>query len=57
MTKYIPNKFDFLGIKTTERRRLLKAILKENKQEFAANARLLATLLFEKNNGNSIIVQ
>jgi 3-methyladenine DNA glycosylase AlkD len=57
MTKYIPNKFDFLGIKTTERRRLLKAILKENKQEFAANARVLATLLFEKNNGNSIIVQ
>jgi 3-methyladenine DNA glycosylase AlkD len=46
MTKYIPNKFDFLGIKTTERRRLLKAILKENKQEFDANARLLATLLF-----------
>lgn len=48
MAKYMRNKFAFFGIKTTERRQLLKAIRKDNKQEVAANSRALAMLLFEK---------
>jgi 3-methyladenine DNA glycosylase AlkD len=48
MSKYMRNKFDFFGIKTTERRQLLKVIWKENEQEVATNTRSLAALLFEK---------
>jgi len=48
MAKYMKNKFDFFGIKTTERRHLLKGIWKENKIEVTANPRALAVLLFEK---------
>jgi 3-methyladenine DNA glycosylase AlkD len=48
MSKYMRNRFDFFGIKTPERRQLLKTIWKENEQEVAANARSLAALLFEK---------
>jgi 3-methyladenine DNA glycosylase AlkD len=49
-SKYVRNKFDFFGIKTSERRQLLKAIWKErkkeNKQEVAANTRPLEAFLF-----------
>lgn len=48
MAKYMRNKFDFFGIKTTPRRQLLKAVWKENEEEVAANPRALAVLLFEK---------
>jgi 3-methyladenine DNA glycosylase AlkD len=48
MAKYMRNKFDFFGIKTTERRQLLKAIWKENEEEVSTNTRAIAVLLFEK---------
>lgn len=48
MAKYMRNKFTFFGIKTTERRHLLRLIWKENKIEVNANSRALAALLFEK---------
>jgi 3-methyladenine DNA glycosylase AlkD len=48
MSKYMKNNFSFFGIKTEERRRHFKAILKENQIEITANPRAIALLLFKK---------
>jgi len=48
MSKYMRNHFLFFGIKTEERRRIFKAIWKENQQEVAKKTRDLALLLFSK---------
>jgi 3-methyladenine DNA glycosylase AlkD len=48
MAKYMKNNFTFFGIKTEERRCLLKAIWKENKKEVSANARRIASDLYLK---------
>lgn len=63
MSKYMRGKFPFYGIKTTERRHILKQAIANNKEELAANIReitfelysfpqrelhLCATELFEK---------
>lgn len=48
MAKYMRNHFAFFGIKTTERRRLLKENWKGNEQELADNARAIALALFAK---------
>lgn len=48
MSKYMKNNFSFFGIKSEERRRHFKAILKENQIEVAANARTIALLLLKK---------
>jgi 3-methyladenine DNA glycosylase AlkD len=48
MSKYMKNNFSFFGIKTEERRRHFKAIVKENQVEVTANARTIALLLFKK---------
>jgi 3-methyladenine DNA glycosylase AlkD len=48
MAKYMKNNFPFFGIKTEERRRILKEIWKENKQEVATNARVIALALYSK---------
>lgn len=57
MAKCMRNKFDFFGIKTTERRELFNEIWKKNKQEVTSNARVIAVILFKKNNANFIIAQ
>ncbi|MFV5693120.1 DNA alkylation repair protein [Flavobacterium sp. LT1R49] len=48
MAKYMKNNFPFFGIKTEERRRILKEIWKENKQEVTENAREIAVALYSK---------
>ncbi len=48
MSKYMKNKFPFFGIKTTERRNILKAIWKQNQEEVRVNARAICLTLFEK---------
>jgi 3-methyladenine DNA glycosylase AlkD len=48
MAKYMKNKFVFFGIRTTERRQLLKEIWNQNKQEVAFNSRAIALYLFAK---------
>ncbi|MFA9191475.1 DNA alkylation repair protein [Flavobacterium sp. FZUC8N2.13] len=48
MSKYMKNKFSFYGIKTTQRRDLFKTIWKQNQQEVAENARVIALELFAK---------
>jgi 3-methyladenine DNA glycosylase AlkD len=48
MAKYMKNKFVFFGIRTTERRHILKGIWKQHKQEVSNDPRALAVLLFEK---------
>ncbi|APA00393.1 DNA alkylation repair protein [Flavobacterium commune] len=48
MAKYMKNKFDFFGIKTTERRELFKEIWKQNKQEVSKNSRAIALALYAK---------
>lgn len=49
MAKYMKNKFVFFGIRTTERRHILKEIWKRHKQEVSNDPRALSVLLFEKN--------
>ena len=46
MAKYMKNNFPFFGIKTEERRRILKEIWKENKAEVTKNARATALELY-----------
>jgi 3-methyladenine DNA glycosylase AlkD len=48
MAKYMRNHFPFFGIKTVERRQILKQIWKENQQEVTENAREIALFLFTK---------
>lgn len=48
MSKYMRNYFTFFGIKTTERRSLLKEIWKQNELEVAKNPRKIALQLFTK---------
>jgi 3-methyladenine DNA glycosylase AlkD len=48
MSKYLRNKFAFFGIKTEERRRLFKSILKENTKEVSENPRAIALALYNK---------
>ncbi len=48
MAKYMKNNFTFFGIKTEERRRIFKAIWKENQKEVSENAREIALELFAK---------
>lgn len=48
MAKYMRNHFAFFGIKTEERRRILKAVWKENQEEVSKNARTIAMELYEK---------
>jgi 3-methyladenine DNA glycosylase AlkD len=48
MSKYMRNHFLFFGIKTEERRRIFKAIWKENKQEIDKNPREIALELYSK---------
>lgn len=49
MARYMKNRFAFFGIKTTERRALLKQAYEANRQEVKENARTIARRLFEKN--------
>ena len=48
MEKYMKNHFVFLGIKTEERRTILKTILLKNKEEIKDNSRKIALELFSK---------
>lgn len=48
MAKYMKNNFPFFGIKTVERRQILKEIWKKNQREVAENAREIAQQLFAK---------
>lgn len=48
MAKYMRNHFPFFGIKTENRRSILKTIWKENQQEVAENPREIAWELFTK---------
>jgi len=48
MAKYMRNQFSFFGIKTDERRRVFKEILKENIKEIAENPREIALELYSK---------
>jgi len=48
MSKYMKNNFPFFGIKTEERRRILKAIWTENQNEVHENAREITLTLFAK---------
>lgn len=48
MAKYMRNHFSFFGIKTDERRQILKDICKENKKEVAENSREIALKLYSK---------
>jgi 3-methyladenine DNA glycosylase AlkD len=48
MAKYMKNNFPFFGIKTQERRRILKGIWKANQQEVAANTIAIALALYAK---------
>ncbi|MBF2707699.1 DNA alkylation repair protein [Flavobacterium soyangense] len=48
MAKYMRNHFSFFGIKTEERRKILKDIWKENRDEIAENPREIARKLYSK---------
>jgi 3-methyladenine DNA glycosylase AlkD len=48
MAKYMRNHFSFFGIKTDERRQILKDICKENKKEVIENSREIALKLYSK---------
>jgi len=48
MAKYMRHHFSFFGIKTTERRLILKTIYKENQLEIADNFREVAVELYSK---------
>jgi 3-methyladenine DNA glycosylase AlkD len=48
MSKYMRTIFPFFGIKTAERRQILKKLWKENQQEVSLNARQIALELFQK---------
>jgi 3-methyladenine DNA glycosylase AlkD len=48
MSKYMKNNFQFFGIKTEERRRIFKAIWKENQKEVSENTREIALELYAK---------
>jgi 3-methyladenine DNA glycosylase AlkD len=48
MSKYMRTIFSFFGIKTVERRQILKKIWKANQQEVSQNAREIALELFQK---------
>lgn len=48
MSKYMRTIFPFFGIKTVERRQILKKIWKANQQEVSQNAREIALQLFQK---------
>ena len=48
MEKYMKNHFVFFGIKTGERRTILKAISLKNKEEIMENSRKIALELFSK---------
>ncbi len=48
MSKYMKNNFPFFGIKTEERRRIFKAIWKENHKEVSEIPREIALELFAK---------
>ncbi|MBW4362291.1 DNA alkylation repair protein [Flavobacterium taihuense] len=48
MSKYMRNNFLFFGIKTEERRRILKAIWAVNQREVSDNTREIALLLYSK---------
>ena len=49
MAKYMRHRFAFFGIKTTERRQILKAIWKANKAEITKNTREIVFALYDKN--------
>jgi 3-methyladenine DNA glycosylase AlkD len=49
MSKYMKNNFHFYGIKTDNRRQILKAIWAENQKEVTENTREIALTLFSKN--------
>jgi 3-methyladenine DNA glycosylase AlkD len=48
MEKYMKNKFSYLGIKTENRRAILKKLWKEHKDEIQSNYRVIAWDLFNK---------
>lgn len=48
MSKYMRTIFPFFGIKTVERRQILKKLWKANQQEISQNAREIALELFQK---------
>jgi 3-methyladenine DNA glycosylase AlkD len=48
MSKYMRTIFSFFGIKTVERRLILKKLWKENQQEVSQNTREIALELFQK---------
>lgn len=48
MAKYMRNHFSFFGIKTEDRRRILKDIFQENNIEVAGNPREIALVLYSK---------
>lgn len=48
MQKYMKNKFPFFGIKTQERRTILKTIFKNHEKELLLNSRAIAASLFLK---------
>lgn len=48
MSKYMRTIFPFFGIKTVERRQILKKLWKANQQEVSQNAREIALELFQK---------
>jgi len=48
MSKYMKNNFKFFGIKTVERRQILKKLWKENQQIVSLKAREIALELFQK---------
>ncbi|PWA06312.1 DNA alkylation repair protein [Flavobacterium laiguense] len=48
MSKYMRNLFPFFGIKTNDRRQILKKLWKANQQEVSLNVREIALELFQK---------
>jgi 3-methyladenine DNA glycosylase AlkD len=48
MAKYMKNNFIFFGIKTENRRRILKAVWNDNQEEVANRSREIALELFDK---------
>jgi 3-methyladenine DNA glycosylase AlkD len=48
MSKYMKNNFKFFGIKTVERRQILKKLWKANEQEVSQNTRQITLELFQK---------
>ena len=57
MSKYMKNNFQFFGIKTDERRHILKTIWKENQKEVSDKRKRNCTRYYiQKKNGNFIIV-